>query len=208
MAGVVIIDYGAGNLGNVTRAVQRTGFRPLVTDDARALDAASALIVPGVGAAADIMHNLEGRGLAEPIRRYIDSGRPFLGVCMGMQTLLTSSDENGGQQCLGIVPGTVKRFTGPLKIPHMGWNTVRQRRHHYIFDGIPDNAYFYFVHSYYPEPADPDVVIGEAEYGRPFAAIIARDNIVATQFHPEMSSTHGLRIYENFLNHALHTTAK
>jgi glutamine amidotransferase len=175
-----------------------------VTHDFRALDAAEAVIVPGVGAAKDTMRNLRERGLAQPIREYIASGRPFLGVCMGMQALFTRSEEDGGQDCLNIVHGVLRRFAGTgLKVPHMGWNTVRQIRPHPIFDSIPDNTYFYFVHSYFADEVDPALVIGETVYGRPFPAMIARDNIVATQFHPEKSSEHGLRIYANFLRHAL-----
>lgn len=209
MARVVIVDYGAGNLGSVTRAVQHVGYCPDVTHDHRALDDAEALIVPGVGAAADTMRNLRQRGLEGPIREYIASGRPFLGVCMGMQALFTRSEEDGGQDCLDIIHGVLRRFEGKgLKVPHMGWNTVRQVRPHPVFEGIPDNAYFYFVHSYFADEVDPSVVIGEAEYGRPFPAMIARDNLVATQFHPEKSSEHGLRIYANFLRHALGSSPK
>jgi glutamine amidotransferase len=203
MTRIVIVDYGAGNLRSVTKAVERTGHCPRVTDDPRALDHATAVIVPGVGAAADTMRNLHERGMEEPIREYIASGRPFLGVCMGMQALFTRSEEDRGQQCLDIVPGVVRRLPDGLKIPHMGWNTVRQVADHYIFDGIPDEAYFYFVHSFFAEPEDSGVVIGETDYGRPFPAVIARDNVVATQFHPEKSSDHGLRFYANFLRHAL-----
>lgn len=204
MGGVVIVDYGAGNLRSVTRAVERTGHCPRVTDDPHALDHAAAVILPGDGAAADTMRNLRARGLEEPLRRYIASGRPFLGVCMGMQALFTHSDEGQGQDCLNIVPGVVRRFATPgLKVPHMGWNTLRQIRPHRIFDGIPDNTYFYFLHSYYVEPEEQGVVIGEAEYGVPFAAVIARDNIVATQFHPEKSGACGLRMYVNFIRYAL-----
>jgi glutamine amidotransferase len=203
MSGVVNVDYGAGNLRSVARAVEHVGYCPRVTDDARVVDGADALIVPGVGAAADTMRNLESRGLVEPVRRYIASGRPFLGVCMGMQALFTRSDEGDGQQCLDVLPGTVKRFTGRLKVPHMGWNTVSIHGDHYIFQGIPDGSYFYFVHSFYAEPADPEIVIGATEYGVSFPAVVARDNLVATQFHPEKSSEHGLRIYTNFLRHAV-----
>ncbi len=203
MNDVLIVDYGAGNLRSVAKAVERAGYRPRVSDDARALDDARVVIVPGVGAAADTMRNLREHGMVEPLRAVIAARRPFLGVCMGMQALFTSSDEDGGQECLGIVPGVVRRLTGELKVPHMGWNNLHQRRPHWIFDGIPDDAYVYFVHSFYGEPEDPEVVIGDTEYGRTVPAMIAYESVVATQFHPEKSGEHGLRIYANFLKHAL-----
>ncbi len=200
---VVIIDYGAGNLRSVARAVAQTGYEPLVSSNARDIAAAEALILPGVGAAADAMRNLQRGGLVEPIKEYIAGGRPFLGVCMGQQALLSVSEEGGEHACLDVIPGRVRRFpSGDLKVPHMGWNRVRQLRPHPVFDGIEDGAYFYFVHSYYPDPADTDVVIGETEYGLPFASVLARDNLVATQFHPEKSGVSGLRFYANFLTAA------
>jgi glutamine amidotransferase len=196
---VVVVDYGAGNLFSVSRAVVNAGTRPLVTSNPSYLDDAEAVIVPGVGAAADTMSNLRQTGFIEPIRSYIASGRPFLGVCMGQQALFEVSQEGGEHECLGILPGRVVRFSNGLKVPHMGWNQVRIVRPHPIFEGVPDGSYFYFVHSYYPQPADPDVVIGETEYGVDFASVIAHDNIVATQFHPEKSGDAGLRMYSNFL---------
>jgi glutamine amidotransferase len=196
---LVIVDYGAGNLYSVTRAVVAGGVRPLVTSSARYVREAEALIVPGVGAAADTMENLRSHDLVEPIRQYIASGRPFLGVCMGQQALFDVSEEGGEHECLGVLPGRVVRFENGLKVPHMGWNQVRQTSTHPIFDGIPDNAYFYFLHSYYPRPEDPATTIGETEYGETFASVVARDNVVATQFHPEKSGAMGLRMYANFL---------
>jgi len=196
---VVVVDYGAGNLHSVSRAVVNAGTRPLVTSNPSYLDDAEAVIVPGVGAAADTMSNLRASGFVEPIRDYIASGRPFLGVCMGQQALFVVSEEGGEHECLGILPGRVVRFSNGLKVPHMGWNQVRIVKQHPIFEGVDDGSYFYFVHSYYPQPADPDVVIGETEYGVTFASVIARDNIVATQFHPEKSGEAGLRMYANFL---------
>ena len=196
---VVIVDFGAGNLHSVSRAVVNAGTRPLVTSNPSYLDDAEAVIVPGVGAAADTMSNLRASGFVEPIRDYIASGRPFLGVCMGQQALFEVSEEGGEHECLGILPGRVVRFSNGLKVPHMGWNQVRIVKQHPIFEGVDDGSYFYFVHSYYPQPADPDVVIGETEYGVTFASVIARDNIVATQFHPEKSGEAGLRMYANFL---------
>jgi glutamine amidotransferase len=199
---VVIVDYGAGNLRSVARAVVHVGFDPCVSADPEDVDRADALIVPGVGAAADTMRNLREHRMVEPIREYIASGRPFLGVCMGQQALLSISEEGGEHECLGIIPGRVVRFASGdgRKVPHMGWNNVRQMSPHPIFDGIPDDAFFYFLHSYYPAPEDPKVVIGETEYGVTFASVLARDNIVATQFHPEKSGEMGLRMYANFLS--------
>jgi glutamine amidotransferase len=199
MGRIVIVDYGAGNLRSVERAVARAGFEPLVSSRPEDVAAAGVLIVPGVGAAADTMRNLRERGLVEPIRQYIAAGRPFLGVCMGLQALLTVSEEGGEHECLGVIPGRVRRLPEGLKVPHMGWNRVRQRRPHPVFDGIPDGAYFYFVHSYYPDPEDDSVVVGETDYGVTFASVVAIDSLVATQFHPEKSGEVGLRFYENFL---------
>jgi glutamine amidotransferase len=197
---VVIVDYGAGNLRSVARAVAYNGYEPVVSCEARAVDSAEALILPGVGAACDTMRNLQQGGLVESIREYIASGRPFLGVCMGQQALLSVSEEGGEHACLDVIPGRVKKLPSGLKVPHMGWNRVWQRAPHPIFDGIDDGAYFYFVHSYYPAPDDKSVVVGETEYGVPFASVLARDNLVATQFHPEKSGESGLRFYANFLD--------
>ena len=196
---VVIVDYGAGNLHSVTRAVVHAGVRPLITKSARYVDSAEALIVPGVGAAADTMLNLRRHHLVEPIREYIASGRPFLGVCMGQQALFDVSEEGGEHECLGVLPGRVVRLPDGQKVPHMGWNQVRIVKPHAIFQGIPDASYFYFVHSYYPSPADRSVVIGETDYGVVFPSVVARNNVVATQFHPEKSGPMGLQMYANFL---------
>ena len=207
---VVVLDYGAGNLRSVARAVEHVGFQPEVTSDARALDSAAAVVMPGVGAAADTMRHLQEHGFVEPLREYILAGRPFLGVCMGLQALLTVSEEGGEHPCLNIVPGRVRRLPstngagaeGRLKIPHMGWNRVEQLREHPVFAGIPNGSYFYFVHGYYPDPEDQSLVIGRTEYGVSFASVIARDGLVATQFHPEKSGRVGLQLYRNFLTAA------
>jgi len=200
---VVVLDYGAGNLRSVARAVEHAGFPPEVSADPRALDRASAVVMPGVGAAADTMRNLQQCGLVEPLREYIAANRPFLGVCMGMQALLTASDEGGDHPCLNVVTGRVRRLPSKngvaLKIPHMGWNRVEQVAEHTVFAGIPNGSYFYFVHSYYPDPEDRSLVIGTTDYGVTFASAVARDNLVATQFHPEKSGEAGLRLYHNFL---------
>ena len=199
---LVIVDYGAGNLHSVAKAVTSQGVRPLVTSSARDLDGADAVIVPGVGAAADTMANLRKHELIGPIREYIDSGRPFLGVCMGQQALFDGGEEGGEHECLGVLPGRVGRLPDGLKVPHMGWNRVHVAREHPIFEGIDDGSYFYFVHSYFPRPDDPAVVIGETDYGIRFASVVARDNVVATQFHPEKSGENGLKLYGNFLRAA------
>jgi glutamine amidotransferase len=204
VADVVIVDYGAGNLRSVARAVAHAGVEAVVTSDAQAVVEARALIVPGVGAAADTMANLRAGGLVEPIRDYIASGRPFLGVCMGMQALFEVSEEGGSHECLGVLPGRIVRFPHGLTVPHMGWNNVRLRAPHPVFEGIEQDAFFYFVHSYHPQPANDAHVIAETEYGGvTFPAVVGRDNLVATQFHPEKSGADGLRVYANFLRLAL-----
>ena len=198
---VVVLDYGAGNLRSVARAVEHVGFLPDVASDVRALDDADAVVMPGVGAAADTMRHLEEGGFVEPLRAYIRAKRPFLGVCMGLQALLTTSEEGGSHACLDIVPGQVRRIerTDGQKVPHMGWNNVAQVREHPIFNDIPDGSYFYVVHGYYPDPGDESLVVGKTTYGVEFASIIARDGLVATQFHPEKSGKVGLQLYRNFL---------
>jgi len=201
---LVIVDYGAGNLHSVARAVMSRGVRPLITSTPRYLEDADAVIVPGVGAAADTMANLRRHSLVEPIREYIGSGRPFLGICMGQQALFDISEEGGEHECLGVLAGRVIKLPGGIKVPHMGWNKVHFTREHPIFEGIADGSYFYFVHSYFPRPDDSDVVLAETEYGVRFASVVGRDNVVATQFHPEKSGDNGLRLYANFLRIAKH----
>jgi glutamine amidotransferase len=205
--GLVIVDYGAGNLRSVAKAYERLGASPRVTSSPATVESADLLVLPGVGAAADTMSSLTRLGLVEPIRRYVASGRPFFGVCLGLQVLLDGSEEGGWQECFGLIPGIVRRFSpqtadaagARLKVPHMGWNEVTQRSPHPLFDGVPDGAFFYFVHSYFAEPSDPSSVAGQTEYGVTFASVLARENVVATQFHPEKSGDHGLRLYANFL---------
>ena len=208
--GIVVVDHGAGNLRSVLRAIERVGYRPLLSTRPQDVLAADALILPGQGAAGDTMRHLRSGGLVEPVRQYIASCRPFLGVCIGLQTLMTFSEEHGRQDCLDIEPGRVRRLHGGdgLMFPHMGWNTVRQLRPHSIFRGIPNEAFFYFVHSFVVEPADPAVTLGVTEYGEPFPAMIARDTVVAMQFHPEKSGENGLRMYANFLGDAVGGGAK
>jgi glutamine amidotransferase len=199
---IVIVDYGAGNLRSVQLAVAHCRREAMISSDPDAVGSADVIIVPGVGAAADTMRNLRERCLVEPIRAFINRGRPYLGICMGLQALLTVSEEGGEHSCLGIIPGRVLRLPDGQKVPHMGWNHVRRPRPHIVFEGIPDDVRFYFVHSYYPAPDDSGAVIGETDYGLTFASALARDNVIATQFHPEKSGEVGLRFYRNFLDWA------
>ncbi len=197
---IVVVDYDAGNLRSVQRALEAVGQRPQVTADPRAVYEAEALVLPGVGSAQDCMRKLGTRDLVAPLKEYAASGRPFLGVCVGLQLLFDGSEEGGGVECLGILRGTVRRFPPQpgLKVPQIGWNEVSFVRDHPLVVDVPNNSYFYFVHSYYADPADPAMTIGETDYGVRFASIVAHDNVVATQFHPEKSADSGLRLYANF----------
>jgi glutamine amidotransferase len=200
---IAVIDYGAGNLRSVINAIDQWDGQAQITSDPDEVLSSRAVILPGVGAAADTMANLESRGLLEPIRSFIAEDRPFLGICIGLQVLFSGTEEGGWHECLDIIPGAVRRLPPGLKIPHMGWNQVKQRVDHPIFNGIPDEANFYFVHSYYVEPEDKSLVVGETEYGIPICSVVARGKLVATQFHPEKSGEVGLKIYDNFIKIAL-----
>lgn len=200
---IVIVDYGAGNLRSVARAVAHVDGTPIVSADAVEIGRAPGVILPGVGAAADTMENLRSRGLVEPLLQYIREGRPFLGVCMGLQALLGWSEEGGGQECLGVLPGKVVKFSPDgRKVPHMGWNTVDWERDHPVHEGIPSGSAFYFVHSFYPSVPDASLWQGTTEYGVRFPSVVGRENVVATQFHPEKSGDHGLQLYRNFIRWA------
>lgn len=196
---IAIVDYGAGNLRSVANAIAKLGYQPRITNSPKEVIAAQAVILPGVGAARDTMESLNGLGLADPICQLIADNRPFFGVCIGLQILFSGTEEDGWYECLGVIPGQVRKLPPGLKIPHMGWNQVKQRLAHPIFNGIPDEANFYFVHSYYAEPEDKSLVAGETEYGIPICSVIARGNLVATQFHPEKSGELGLSLYQNFI---------
>jgi glutamine amidotransferase len=161
--------------------------------------AARAVIFPGVGAAADTMQSLKKTGLDEAIYRLIYERRPLFAVCIGMQVLFSETEEGGGHKCLGLLTGKVRRLPPGQKIPHIGWNQVKQRLAHPIFDGIPDESNFYFVHSYYPSPADASVVAGTTDYGVSMCSLLIKESLVATQFHPEKSGEAGLKLYANFL---------
>jgi imidazole glycerol phosphate synthase glutamine amidotransferase subunit len=196
-----IIDYGAGNLRSVANAVQALGIEPRLVSKAEELAGLSHLILPGVGAFGDCMGELEKRGLIEPIREWVLSGKPYFGICLGYQILFEESEEMAGTKGLGIFPGKVKRFTEDgRKIPHMGWNSAVPRdAADKIWSGLGESPYFYFVHSYFPEPADPSIIAMETEYGDKFASAIRSGAVVATQFHPEKSQQAGLRLLGNFL---------
>ena len=198
-----IIDYGAGNLRSVANAIAKLGYQSRITNKPTAVLGADAVILPGVGAAADTMRSLEKTGMSQVIRQLIAEERPLFAVCMGMQVMFQATEEGGWHECLGVAPGTVRKLRTEGKIPHMGWNQVKQRIAHPIFDAIPDEASFYFVHSYYADPDDSSVVAGTTEYGVSFCSIMIKGNLVATQFHPEKSGEHGLRMYANFLQMAL-----
>ncbi len=200
---ITIIDYGAGNLRSVVNAIIKLGYQPEITNRPDDVLNSQAVILPGVGAAADTMESLNAFGLASPIRQFIAEGRPYLGVCIGLQILFTGTEEGGGHECLGIFPGRVRRLPTGLKIPHMGWNQVRQKISHPVFDGIQDGANFYFVHSYYVTLDDKSLVASETDYGVSICSVIARGNLVATQFHPEKSGEVGLKFYDNFITLAL-----
>lgn len=200
---VVVVDYDAGNLRSVARALEHVGADPLVSADPSDIDRAGAVVLPGVGAAADTMFKLRERRLVEPLLEYIAADRPFLGVCMGLQALLERSDE-GDTECLGVLPGEVRLFEAAVgrKVPHMGWNTVEWLRPHPVTEGVPSGSYFYFVHSYHPTTPVEELALGETEYGVRFPSVLARGYLVATQFHPEKSGERGLRIYRNFVDWA------
>ena len=201
---IVVIDYQSGNLRSVAKALEAVGVTPLVTEDLTELHSADAVILPGVGSGPAAMAALDARGLVQPLRDYVASGRPFLGVCLGLQLLLEHTEEGEGSSeedaaCLGIIPGRVRRLPAGLKVPHMGWNNVEFDRTHPVFQDIPPDSHFYFVHSYYADPVDRSGVAGTTTYGIPFCSVYARDNLAATQFHPEKSGTVGLQIYRNFI---------
>jgi len=202
---IAIVDYGAGNLRSVTNAIAKLGYQAKITSSPVEVLNARAVILPGVGAADDTLKSLKALGLASPICQFIAEGRPFFGVCVGLQVLFASTEEGGGHECLGVIAGRVRRLPSGLKIPHMGWNQVTQAVSHPVFDGIPDEANFYFAHSYYVEPDDKLLVAGETEYGIKLCSVIAQGNLVGTQFHPEKSGQVGLRFYDNFIRLALAT---
>jgi len=198
MTRVAIIDYGVGNLRSVEKAFEASGFAAVVTEDKGILSEANALVLPGVGAFAACMKALSERGFDRLIRERVAGGTPLLGVCVGMQMLFDESEEFEKTRGLSLLRGRVRRFKGDVLVPQVGWNQVRQPCKHALLDGIEDQAFFYFVHSYYCEPDDPDVVIGETDYGGAYASVVAQEQICGVQFHPEKSQAAGLRLLGNF----------
>jgi glutamine amidotransferase len=205
---IAIIDSGIANLRSVEKALLRLGADAAVIDDPVRLRDAAGIILPGVGAFADGIAKLQAGGFVAPLRREIERGKPLLGICLGLHFLFSESEEFGLHRGLDLVAGRVVRFRddmpdpatpgGRLKIPHMGWNRVRIERPAPILAGLPEAPYFYFVHSYYVEPAKTEITAGTTEYGIPFTSVIWRDNVFATQFHPEKSQAVGLRLLKNF----------
>ena len=203
MIDVTMIDYGLGNLRSVQKALEHVGARVTVTADPAAVRAAERLVLPGVGAFGAGMAALRQRGLVAPLRAAVAGGAPFLGICLGMQLLFDESEEMGRHEGLRLLPGRVRRFQGTqLKVPHIGWNQIRPVAEHALLRGLPAGAHAYFVHSYYCEPADPGSVIARTDYETDFAAIVARDNVLGIQFHPEKSQQVGLHLLENYLTWA------
>lgn len=198
---VVIIDYRAGNLTSVVRSLKALGVAGEVTQDPAVVARAERIVFPGVGAAGTAMAILRELQLDRALKAAFDAGVPILGICLGAQVVLEYSDENDNTRCLGLLPGRTRALSRQpgLKIPHMGWNQVRFLRDHPIFQGLPESAEYYFVHSYYPAPAQEDMVLGVTEHGATFSSVIGWRNLVATQFHPEKSGRFGLQLLKNFL---------
>lgn len=194
---VAIVDYRMGNLHSVQKACSQAGLKTKVVSRAVDLRKARAVILPGVGAFGQAMRHLTQQRLVGTLKETAHSGKPFLGVCLGMQLLFETSEEFGRHQGLGIFPGRVRPFPRGLKVPHMGWNSLSLKRPHAWLRGIPNGAYMYFVHSYYCEPATRELVLATTRYGREVAAAVGRGNVCATQFHPEKSQTLGLTVYHN-----------
>lgn len=202
---IAIVDYDMGNLRSVAKAFEKIGAPAKATRDPDDIKNASHVVLPGVGAFRDCMKNLTDYGLVDPVVRSIESGKPFLGICLGLQLLFEEGFEFGRHKGLGIIKGKVVRFPSgmesdgaELKIPHMGWNSVKMEKQSLLMKGIPDNSFFYFVHSYYAVPDDLPVTLTTTDYGVTFTSSIAKDNIVACQFHPEKSQRLGLQVLKNF----------
>jgi imidazole glycerol-phosphate synthase subunit HisH len=197
---IAIIDYGMGNLRSVQKGFEKVGCQATVTSDPAVVSAAEKVVLPGVGAFEDAIAELKRKNLVASVLDAIDSGKPFLGICLGLQMLFKTSYENGRHNGLGVLKGDCVRFTLPKQfaVPHMGWNQLMIRNSPPIFKGISEGTYVYFVHSYYVVPEDAKIIATETDYGGPFCSMIWRDNVFATQFHPEKSQAEGLKILKNF----------
>lgn len=193
-----IVDYGRGNLRSVEKALLKLGYSAEILESPEDLEETKGIILPGVGAFADAMAALEEKGWIQPLLHYAHSGKPFLGICLGMQVLFEVGEEHGEHKGLGLLPGRVIKFPVGRKVPHMGWNTLHQAKPCHLLAGIPEGAYFYFVHSYYALSEDRDIQVGISDYGLPFPALVGRDNVWGAQFHPEKSSPWGLKLLDNF----------
>ena len=212
MSAIAIIDYGMGNLRSVQKGLAHVGVPADVTRDAGAIERAAGVVLPGVGAFAACMDNLREYGLVDVVRRVVERGTPFLGICLGLQLLFEESEEFGPVQGLGLLRGRCVRFRdrpddSDYRIPHMGWNQIAKRQHPAALAGVEDGASVYFVHSYYVEPRDAGLIATVTDYGGEFVSSIARDNLFACQFHPEKSQRIGLQVLANFGALALGTTA-
>lgn len=202
---IAVIDYDMGNLRSVTKALEWVGAEAEATRDPKAIRDATHVVLPGVGAFRDCIANLTEYGLVEPVLKSIESGKPFLGICLGLQLLFDVSEEFGVHEGLGLVKGRIRRFPSDmteegaaLKVPHMGWNVVKARKGSRLLAGIPEGSYFYFVHSYYADPEDDSVILTTTDYGVEFTSSVEVDNVHACQFHPEKSQQVGLRVLKNF----------
>jgi glutamine amidotransferase len=199
---IAVVDSGSGNLRSVERALEQVGGAPLLTGDPDRVRRADLVVVPGQGAFADCMAEMRRRGLDEAVGEVVRAGRPYLGICLGLQILFEESEEHGPVAGLGLLPGRVSRFAdmGGLKVPHIGWNQVRAHgRPEPLLAGVPDAAHFYFIHSYRAQPADPGLVALSCDYGGEFCAAVRQGNLFACQFHPEKSQAFGLRVLANFV---------
>jgi len=195
---VAIIDYGVGNLRSVEKAFAATGCDAVISSDENLLRKAERLVLPGVGAFGACMSALQERGFDRLVKERVSEGTPLLGVCVGMQLLFDESEEFGSTRGLGLIKGRVRRFNGELVVPHVGWNRIHQRGAHTLFEGVAEGAFCYFVHSFYCEPVDARVVVGESEYGVRYASVVAERNVCGVQFHPEKSQEVGLQMLKNF----------
>ncbi len=202
MTPLIIIDYGVGNFRNVQKAFEAIGAAAEISDSVKHVEQAEAVILPGVGAFGDAINNLRQRGLDKPVLTAVQSGKPLLGICVGLQLLFDESEEMGQHRGLGLLPGKVVRFPPGLTVPHMGWNQIEPEHDHPLLDNIAPGDFAYFAHSYYVAPADRHDIVAYTNYGQRFASIVAKENVCAIQFHPEKSQQVGLQILKNFVEFA------